>query len=207
MPHAASSSLIRWLVVAVLSGPVWVTPLRAGGGPAAMIEDFHATLLEVMKRAEDLGVDGRYRVLEPRVRETYDFPRMIRIAAGPRWTRATPEEQDALLAAFAHFSVGTYAARFDGYAGERFETLGERPGPRETVLVDTRIVRTDAPAVALTYVVERRDDRWRVIDVLLDGTISELAMRRSEYRTLGGSTAAGLAEALDAAAAALIAER
>ena len=74
----------------------------------------------------------------------------------------------------------TYAARFNGFSGERFETLGERPGPRETVLVDTRIVRPDAPAVPITYVMTEQGgtaDHRRASR----RSISELAVRRSEY--------------------------
>jgi phospholipid transport system substrate-binding protein len=194
------------LVAAVLAVVLTASAVRAESGPAAVVEGFHQTLLEVMKQAETLGVEGRYRVLEPRVEETFDLQRMIRVAAGSRWTKASPEERARLLDAFARLSVATYASRFSGYSGESFETLGERPGPRDIVLVDTRIVRSDGPPVALTYVLKQTGDRWRAIDILLDSTVSELAMRRSEYRSLGGGKAAGLADKLDAKADELMAE-
>jgi phospholipid transport system substrate-binding protein len=195
------------MLVAVLVAVPAMGPVRAEGGPAAVVDGFHQTLLDVMKRAEALGIEGRYRVLAPRVEETFDLQRMIRVAAGSRWTKASPAEREALLKAFTRLSVATYASRFSGYSGESFETLGERPGPRDTVLVETRIVRSNDPPVTLTYVLEKTGDRWRVIDILLGGSVSELAMRRSEYRNLGGGTAAGLAATLDAKAGELMAGR
>jgi phospholipid transport system substrate-binding protein len=195
------------MLVAVLVAVPAMGPVRAEGGPAAVVDGFHETLLDVMKRAEALGIEGRYRVLAPRVEETFDLQRMIRVAAGSRWTKASPAEREALLKAFTRLSVATYASRFSGYSGESFETLGERPGPRDTVLVETRIVRSNDPPVTLTYVLEKTGDRWRVIDILLGGSVSELAMRRSEYRNLGGGTAAGLAATLDAKAGELMAGR
>jgi phospholipid transport system substrate-binding protein len=195
------------MLVAVLVTVPVTGPVRAEGGPAAVVDGFHQTLLDVMKRAEALGIEGRYRVLAPRVEETFDLQRMLRVAAGSRWTKASPAEREALLKAFTRLSVSTYASRFNGYSGESFETLGERPGPRDTVLVETRIVRSADPPVTLTYVLEKTGDRWRVIDILLDGSVSELAMRRSEYRNLGGGTAAGLAATLDAKADELMAGR
>ncbi|HBT41819.1 MAG TPA: hypothetical protein DEB21_07330, partial [Rhodospirillaceae bacterium] len=45
------------------------------------------------------------------------------------------------------------------------------------------------------------DEKWRIIDVLLDGTISQLIKRRDEYRrTLEDSGVAGLTNLLNAKA-------
>ena len=35
--------------------------------------------------------------------------------------------------------------------------------------------------MAVTYVLAERDGDWRIVNVLLNGSISELAVRRSEY--------------------------
>ena len=199
--------LVPRLVAVVFAAVLVAATVRAESGPVAVIDGLQETLLDVMKRAEALAIEGRYQVLEPRIEETFDLERMIRVAAGSQWTKANEEERARLLEAFTRLTVSTYASRFDGYSGESFETLGERPGPRDTVLVDTRLVRSDGPPVALNYVLEQKGDRWRVIDILLDGKVSELAMRRSEYRSLGGGKAAGLADKLNAKADELMAGR
>jgi phospholipid transport system substrate-binding protein len=155
--------------------------LQAASAPVAVIERLHEALIETMKQADKETVDARYQRLEPILVASFDFERMIAVAAGSYWTQASEAERRRLLDAFTKLSVMTYAARFNGFSGERFETLGERPGPRETVLVDTRIVRPDAPAVPITYVMTEQGGTWRIIDVLLERSISELAVRRSEY--------------------------
>ena len=81
-------------------------------------------------------------------------------------------------------SVSTYANRFDGYSGQVFEIVDQRPGPQKTVLVKTRIVSPGDSPVRLTYVVKEFEGQWRIVDILLDNDISELAVRRSEYRRL-----------------------
>ena len=205
MPRLSPILLVSRLVAVFFAAVLVAAAVRAESGPVAVIDGFQETLLDVMKRAKELGVEGRYRLLEPRIEETFDLQRMIRVAAGSQWNKASEEERARLLDAFTRLTVSTYASRFDGYSGERFETLGERPGPRDTVLVDTRIVPSDGPPVALNYVLEQKEDRWRVIDILLDAKVSELAMRRSEYRRLGGGTAAGLADKLNAKADELMA--
>ncbi len=75
------------------------------------------------------------------------------------------------------------------------------------MLVDTRIVRNPEPPVAITYVLTETGDQWRIVDVLLEGKVSEMAVRRSEYNPIlrdGGPDK--LAAALNAQADALLAE-
>jgi phospholipid transport system substrate-binding protein len=183
----------------VSSASVWAAP-----SPTAVIERLHQSLIETMKDAAKLGIDGRYKQLQPVLEKSFDFERMISVAAGSYWTSADEAQRRRLLDAFTDLSVTTYAARFNGFSGESFETLGQRQGPRDTTLVDTRIVRTDGPPVPITYVMSERDGEWRIVDVLLDKSISELAVRRSEYnQVLRTSGTEGLTATLDEKAAEL----
>lgn len=177
---------------------------QAASPPTQVIETLHEKLIEIMKQGDRLDVAGRYRELQPILDDTFDFERMIAAAAGSFWAQASEAERKRLLEAFSNLSITTYAARFNNWTGESFETLGERQGPRDTVLVDTRLNRPKDPAVPLTYVMMQTDGRWRIIDVLLDRSISELAVRRSEYSQIlrsGGTEK--LAQVLDEKAAEL----
>ncbi len=186
-------------VVLVSSASAWAAP-----SPTAVIEWLHQSLIETMKDAQRLGIDGRYKQLQPILEKSFDFERMIAIAAGSYWTSADEARRRRLLDAFTDLSVTTYAARFNGFSGESFETLGQRQGPRDTALVDTRLNRTDGPPVPITYVMTERDGEWRIVDVLLDKSISELAVRRSEYnQVLRTSGTEGLTQTLDEKAAEL----
>lgn len=172
---------VRLLISACLF-VLTVAPLRAADGPVAVIEALNKTLLQTLQQSSGTTAATRYDRLKSPVSDAYNFARMISIIAGSAWTNATPEQQEALLNAFARFSVANYASRFKGYSGEEFEIVGTRPGVRDTTLVETRLVRTGGePAVPITYVFEEEDSRWRIIDVLLERSISELALRRSEY--------------------------
>jgi phospholipid transport system substrate-binding protein len=170
------------LILLVIACHAAVPAARSDTGPVAVIDALHAVLLQVMQNAAQLGVQGRFDTLEPRLREIYDFERMIAIAAGSHWASAGEAERAQLLAAFIRFSVATYASRFVGYDGEQFVVQGERAGPRETVLVDTTIQPRDAQPIPITYVMRKRETGdARVVDVLLEKAISELAVRRSDY--------------------------
>jgi phospholipid transport system substrate-binding protein len=93
-------------------------------------------------------------------------------------------QRDAYLKAFSDFSVANYANRFDDYSGERFETLKESETSRGDTLVNTAIIKSDGDKVLINYLMRKDGDAWRVIDVFLTGSISELATRRSEYTSV-----------------------
>lgn len=185
------------LAVAPLGG---LTPRPAAAATGAaphptaaveLIRRYQSAVLSVMQRADALGPTGRADALDAPVRATFDFDRMARTAAGPAWRAADPGTRNAMVEAFAAFSVATHADRFSGYGGEAFEVTGTRAGPAGTLLVETRIVRPGGePAVPITYVVAQGRQGPKVVDVLLEGSISEVALRRSEWSSI--SQRAGL---------------
>ena len=157
---------------------------RAQAGPAAVVEGFHATLLDVMRNAKALGVQGRERRLRPGMEQAFNLPAMARISVGPPWTQLAPAEQQSLTRAFADWSIATYAQRFDGYGGESFETLGETPLQTGDRMVRTRLVRPGDEPVLLNYLLRDFGGAWRIVDIYLTGTVSELASRRADFAGL-----------------------
>lgn len=173
--------LARALMAAAVALPLMLPGIAGAATPTELVESFHQSLLAVMKGAAKARAVDRYVELEHKVESTFNLPFMIQIAAAAKWRTATDDEKAKLAQAFKRVSAATYASRFDGFAGERFETLGEQEGPTGTRLVLTRIVRPGKEPVPITYVTRKFGEDWRVIDVIVSGGISELAVRRSEY--------------------------
>jgi phospholipid transport system substrate-binding protein len=174
--------LSKRLSVAVVAVLLACGPAGADeASPRGVVERLHATLLEVMRTAGELGYSGRYQRLEPVVRQSYDLPFMLRIAVGPTWEELSESDRARLLDLFTEMSVANYAANFKGYSGESFEITGERPGPRDAVVIESKLNRPSDKPVGLDYVLKQSEDGWRIIDVLLDAKFSELAKQRSEF--------------------------
>jgi|SRR6266498_3258736 phospholipid transport system substrate-binding protein len=172
-----------------------VMPARAevdGSDPAvARVRAFYGTLLIVMKQADALGLRGRYDRLAPSIRETFDLAAMTRIAVGPDWNSFSSEQQAALTEAFARMTIATYANRFDGYSGERFDVEGTAESRNTGRLVRTKLIPSTGEPIALNYLLRGSGDNWKVVDVYLTGTISELATRRSEFGAILKSAGPG----------------
>jgi len=145
------------------------------------VQELCDTLIEVMKQGPKLGFDGRYAKLDPVIRRVYNLPLMGRLSLGSGWDTLSSEQQQAFLDAFSKYSIATYASRFDDYSGERFE-VDPKPSPiTGGVIVDSKLVKTDGDPVVLNYRVQAADQSWKIVDVYLTGTISQLATQRSEF--------------------------
>ena len=186
------------VVIALLAAPQLAA---AQTGPAAAaVGGFYDTLLATMKNGPALKFAGRVEKLTPAMAAAFDLATMARIAAGAHWPTIKPEEQKALVDSFSRFSVASYAANFDNWSGERFEVLKESPAPGAGggVIVETKLVPKTGDAVQLNYLLRPGTAGLRIIDVFVNGTISELAARRSEFASvLTRDGAKGLTDMLE----------
>lgn len=144
-----------------------------------------------MKQGSALNFAGRRDLLGPEIRKDLDLGLMTRIVVGPPWRGLGATDRQQLVDAFSDYSIATYAERFTSYSGQRFEV-----DPNSTLLpsgdsiVHTKLFTGGTDSVELDYLLRKTGDQWRIIDVYLNGTISEMAARRSEYSavlTTGGA--------------------
>ena len=151
--------------------------------PQDQVRGFYGVLLGAMRDGRTLGESGRYARLAPAIDRTFDIPTMTRLAIGPAWGTLSPAQQQQLVGAFAHYIAATYADRFDSYSGEQLQVTGERPNGNE-VMVQTKIAKSNGEATRLDYLMRQDQGFWRISDVYLDGTISQLAVHRSEFHSI-----------------------
>ena len=187
---------------AVLSALVAVVllvavPARAGeDGAIQVVERFHEQLIEVMRNAETWDYAQRRGRLAPAITENFDTTFMARVASGSHWKGMTNEDKVAVVTAFRGFTVANYAARFNGYSGQQFETVEETPRGAKRSFVKTKLVKANGEAVEIDYLLRLKGDKWLIVDIYLEGRVSELALRRSEFAPIlsGSGTAALVSE-------------
>ena len=155
----------------------------AVSNPGDSVRSFYGVLLGNMQQGRMLGESGRYAKLAPVVNRIFDIPSMTRLAVGPAWATLPPAEQQRLQAAFAHYVTATYADQFDSYSGQQLQVTGERPSGNDT-MVQTKIVKSNGETTKLDYLMRPGQGSWQISDVYLDGTISQLAVHRSEFYSI-----------------------
>jgi phospholipid transport system substrate-binding protein len=158
------------------------TAAAADTGPQGAPQALCDLLIQVMKQGPKLGFAGRVKLLDPELNRLFDLPLTTRLVVGPPWRSISPPQQQALVHAFSDYSTAVYASRFKDYSGERFvvDPNTDKLASGD-VIVHTKLLPQSGDPVQLDYLVRSEADGWRIIDVLLNGTISEMAQRRSEF--------------------------
>src|SRR5215472_16017096 len=169
-------------VCASLALPALPARAAAGGG-ADTVRAFYSTLLDTMRNGRALGAQGRYARLAPAIAQSFDIPLMTRLAVGPDWNTLNPAQQAQVTQAFERYVAAVYAERFDSYAGEQLKVIGEQASPAGT-MITSQIIKSTGEPVHINYLMHQNGGSWQIADVYLNGTISELATRRSEFATI-----------------------
>ena len=177
-------------------------PLRAraldAGAVVAPIQQLCDGLLAVMHAGQSVPFEQRFNQLAPVVENALDLEAILQVSVGPFWGMLPPDQMALLEAAFRRYTIASYVNSFDNYTGQRFEVSSQlRNLPNGEQEVNTRIIPRNGDPHVLDYVMRQTPQGWRAVDVLLDGTISRVAVQRSDFRSLlthGG--AAALAKSL-----------
>lgn len=159
---------------------------------AAPISALNAGLIEVMKAGKRTPFRDRFQMLAPAIDRAFDLPDILRVSVGLRWPSIDPVQQTTLLAVFRRFTVASYVANFDSYDGQKFEIAPTLRASGADQIVDTRIVPATGSPTRIDYVMRQVGGAWKAVDVLLDGTISRVAVQRSDFRAVlaqGGAAA------------------
>jgi len=168
----------RSLLAAVSSALVLCAAARATP-ETQVVGEFNQTLLSLLEDGGDFQT--RCARIEPALKDAFDLEFMSSKVLGREWKDLTPEQKAQWLDCFTRFTASNYAGRFVGETGPSFETLGTEDGTHGTRVVRTKLIDPGKEDVELTYRLRETPEGWKVIDCYLNGTVSEVALRRSEF--------------------------
>jgi phospholipid transport system substrate-binding protein len=199
MRISLKSAALSAAALALLLGAAPLVRAADADPAIGQVEGLDSALLAAMKEGPSLGVKGRYRKLQPAVERAFNMPAMAQFTVGTAWAKFSDAEKAAVIAAFTRYSVASYASNFDSYSGQSFTVdpkVDER-GPDK--LVRTKLVVSNHAPVDIVYRMRAVGGTWKIIDILFQGSISQLATRRSDFSaTVSSGGAAALVAHLNA---------
>jgi phospholipid transport system substrate-binding protein len=172
------------VVPAVAISPSLRTKADAGAAMDQPLREFYTALEEAMRSGRATPFLQRFKLLAPAVDAVFDLETVLRVSVGLRWNTMDPDSRIRLFQIFRRFTIATYVENFDRYDGERFQIL---PGLRDSGpyrIVRTEIITAGGQHVRLDYVMRDANGVWRAVDVLLEGSISRVAVQRSDFRKI-----------------------
>jgi phospholipid transport system substrate-binding protein len=179
IPWRKAVAFAAGLALSALSYPVHAAPSSGGD----TVQGLYNALLSTMKNGRILGQSGRFTQLDPVIRRSFDIASMARLSVGPAWAGLSDAQRQQVTESFGRYISAIYADRFDSYDGQKLEVTSEQPAP-SGVMVRSQIIKSNGELVKVDYMMRRSGDTWLISDIYLDGAISEVATRRSEFAAI-----------------------
>ncbi|MDE1986773.1 MAG: ABC transporter substrate-binding protein [Alphaproteobacteria bacterium] len=186
--------------VAIFLTAAFTAPVANADTPdpaVQQVQTFYDALLDSMKHAKELGIKGRFDKLKPVIEATFDLPDMVHLAVGPSWATMSAADQQALLDAFERMTVANYASNFDGYSDEKFVVDPATQTRGQDRIVQSKLV-TGGKTIPFGYRMRQVGGTWKILDIYLNGYVSQLATQRSDFgATVTAGGAKGLIKKID----------
>lgn len=156
----------------------------ASTGAVETIRAFETTLLTIMKASSSTPIVRRFDILAPVVDRTFDLQTILRNSVGLKWSGLSAAERSALLTTFRRYTIASWVVSFNAWSGQQFTVSTGLRHVVQDVVVRTELVPPAGTPTNLSYVMRQQASGWKVVDALADGSISRVAVQRSDFRGL-----------------------
>jgi phospholipid transport system substrate-binding protein len=142
----------------------------------------------VIKALEDPALKGdgktaaRRDALRSITDSVFDWEEMARRALGPHWQARSEPERTEFVALFRDLIEYSYASKIETYSGERVAFAGDVV-EGDLATVRTRLATRQGKEVPVDYRMSRRDSRWRIYDISVEG-VSMVANYRTQFNQI-----------------------
>ena len=154
---------------------VWVAGVAmAQESPDALIRRAVDEVTTAIKADRDIQGGSRQKInllVDTKIVPFLNFQRMTQSAVGRHWSRATPEQQQALLREFKGLLTNTYSGAFSTYRADtviEYKPFRMQSGDNDAVVRSLVKAGANEP-IQLDYYLERFDSAWKVIDISVHG--------------------------------------
>lgn len=179
----ASRALVALLVlgisVAVNASTSAAEDTDITAAPRKLIEDTAAGIVSALGR-QDQSAEARVAEIEKIANEVFDFTTMSKLVLARHWRKLDKEKRVEFVREFKRNLSKTYGTRLDRYDQENIEVFGSQLEPRDDVSIKTRIVGGQFNGAVISYRLRKRSERWRIIDVVIEG-VSLVSNYRSQF--------------------------
>jgi len=181
-------------------------PAAAVTPEAAPVTALDTALIATMKSGSaGQSFATRSSALDPVVMQSFNMPQVEQDSVGFLWSTLPAAQQQQLASLFEQFTVANYVHEFSTFGGQQIQLLPNEKSLGDKKIVETQLVPADGGTpTELDYVVSDGSNGWQITDVLLNGTISQVAIHASDFASLVSSgDASQLISALKSKIAAL----
>jgi len=140
---------------------------------------------EVAQQSSALGYEERRVALAEIGLRNFDLPRMAELSYGPSFRELTPVQKRLWVDTFIAFRSSASAKVNSRDRGRVSRLTGYDQISQGVVLIRTAVrYPRQILEISVDYRLVEVGGEWKIVDRYSPSTVSEIAMRRSEYRTI-----------------------
>ncbi len=143
--------------------------------PEEVVNNLHTGLKKVSEKISDSPTD-----LLNIVKNTYNAEKMITKIIGDTWKKTNKKDQQEIVIIFQEYIAKNYFKRFKKISSPIFKYKESKKINEKLMLIKTILV-VDKEEVSVNYLLIFDKNQWKIFDVLLAGSISEIATKKSEF--------------------------
>ena len=142
------------------------------------LDKLHTSIKEISEKKID---KNNINYFDRIVSNTYDIKKMSKIILGKFWSESKAHDKAKFVEKFTLYISSNYINRFKdkkdfNYEYEDIDKIGENYRLAHTIF---KFGETEK--LKVNYMLIKKDDKWFIFDVLLNGSISEIATKKSEF--------------------------
>jgi phospholipid transport system substrate-binding protein len=158
----------------------------AQAGPTVQVRGTIDGVLDILrdpalKGPEKEGV--RAKQLKKIIFSRFDFPEMARRSLGMHWRKRTAQEREEFVSIFSDLLERSYRKKIERYTDQKIIYSAERVDGKYGVVTTAISDKRENLEIPIDYRVIRRNDQWKVYDVVIDG-ISLVSNYRSQFNRI-----------------------
>ncbi|MBD22467.1 MAG: hypothetical protein CL572_02225 [Alphaproteobacteria bacterium] len=115
------------------------------------------------------------------VKLCYDSEKMIKMIVGNHWENILDHKKKELTQVFEEYIASNYLRMFEKIENPSFKNNYEKKIGKNYRLVQTYLILNNNEKIELNYLLSQKKGRWQIFDVLLAGSVSEIATKKSEF--------------------------
>jgi phospholipid transport system substrate-binding protein len=195
-------SLQTALTLASLLALVTAPALAQETAPDVLVKAISDDVVAAIRSDRELQSGNAAKIAalaEAKILPHFDFAHTTRIAVGPSWRRATPQQQERLVSEFRELLVRTYSTALASFRDQRIEVKPLRARPDDTqVTVRSEVRQPGAQALSIDYEMEKTGAGWKVFDLRIEGASLAATYRDTFAETVRNRGIDALIEQLSA---------
>ena len=142
-------------------------------------------VLDVLRDPKLQGESGKKvkaQRIEAAAENLFDFVELSKRTLGVNWNKLNPEQRKEFVQLFKTILKDAYVEKITAYTNEQVNFTKEVPLSETTVEVQSSVV-TKSGQVPIYYRVIKKDNEWKVYDVVIEG-VSLISNYRTQFQEI-----------------------